>query len=240
MKEKKILIILLVTAVALGGLTIYTRMTKDREAPKITIQKDVKIGYQEGMSEKELLKGVTAKDNKDGDLTDKVFVDRISVADQSDTATVYYVVIDSSNNVTRVTRKIPIGAVSEETDAETQTAEQTAESETSTAPVEGIYPADPATYGEGKPVIQVKNQRNTVKQGTAVNLMEFIENYYSPSGEDEENRKFMASHTSIKIDGNSVGIQYTAKDLGEKTVSYLTVDKNGNYSATTEMTLVVE
>ena len=39
--------------------------------------KKADLTYQEGQGYGELLKGVSAEDNRDGDLTDEVFVDRV-------------------------------------------------------------------------------------------------------------------------------------------------------------------
>ena len=57
-------------------------------------------------TESALMVGVTAKDQQDGDLTDRVIISGISKLITSDTAKVTYLVFDSDNNVASAVRRI--------------------------------------------------------------------------------------------------------------------------------------
>ena len=76
MKQQKFVAILLAACLVLGGAAVVVRASQDREAPVIKVKK-ADITYQAGENYEELLKGVSAKDNRDGDLTKDVFVDRV-------------------------------------------------------------------------------------------------------------------------------------------------------------------
>lgn len=85
---------------------LYTDVIKkDSSVPVITIDQqsiDVKIG----VSEEELLKGVTASDKKDGDLTSKVIVESLSHFTEKGVCTVTYAVCDSDHHVANAERTI--------------------------------------------------------------------------------------------------------------------------------------
>ena len=76
MKQRLITIVLLLGCVAVGAVGVLACKKQDRTAPVITVS-DKKISYTAGDPYDQLLEGVTATDNKDGDLTDEVFVDRV-------------------------------------------------------------------------------------------------------------------------------------------------------------------
>ncbi len=76
----------------------------DNEAPVITVEgESLEVSVE--ASEKELLKGVTAMDNEDGDVSDSIVVEKISKF-VNNKRTVTYAVCDSSNNYGRATREI--------------------------------------------------------------------------------------------------------------------------------------
>lgn len=97
MKQRVIAILLLFGCVAVGAAGFLTYKNQDRTAPVITVS-NKKMSYTAGDSYDGLLEGVTAKDDRDGDLTDEVFVDRV-VPTSKKKAVVYYGVMDKSNNV---------------------------------------------------------------------------------------------------------------------------------------------
>ncbi len=83
------------------GETIKT----DRTIPVINIESDV-LEVELNAKEEDMLKGVTANDKKDGDLTSSVFVESISRFTKKGECKVTYVVCDSDNHITKATRKI--------------------------------------------------------------------------------------------------------------------------------------
>ena len=56
--------------------------------------------------EEELLQGISAWDNRDGDLTSEIMVDHISTLVSDNTAKITYVVFDRSDNASKLTRTI--------------------------------------------------------------------------------------------------------------------------------------
>ena len=77
---------------------------RDDEAPAITVVGEtLEVSVED--SEEKLLKGITATDNKDGDVTDSIVVEKISKF-VNGKRTVTYAVCDTSNNYGRATREI--------------------------------------------------------------------------------------------------------------------------------------
>ena len=64
------------------------------------------ISYREGAETKELLKGVTAMDDRDGDVSDSLLVEKVLPSDDGSTAQVIYAAMDKSNNVTKAYRSV--------------------------------------------------------------------------------------------------------------------------------------
>ena len=90
--------------IALAGAGYMTYKNQDRTAPEIKVDQNEKIAYTEGEDYGKLLKGVTAQDDKDGDLTSEVFVEKV-VPVSKKKAVVYYGVTDKAKNVGTASRK---------------------------------------------------------------------------------------------------------------------------------------
>lgn len=80
-------------------------MTTDTTMPTITIDSDV-IELSVKDKEEMLLKGVTAYDAKDGDITDWVMVESVSKFSEPGVCTVTYAVADSDKHVVKQTRTL--------------------------------------------------------------------------------------------------------------------------------------
>lgn len=104
MKQRLITLALVAGCIFLGVIAFFTYVGQDKKAPQIKVKKE-SITYTEGDNYDVLLKGVSAKDNVDGDLSDKVFVDKIISAEDGK-AVVYYGVMDSNYNVGTARRRI--------------------------------------------------------------------------------------------------------------------------------------
>ena len=98
-------LVVLMTAAAVGatGLLGWMYVSQDRKGPEITIDESKKGSYTEEMTAEELLDGVKATDDKDGDVSDTLTVENVYPNEQGDEVTVIYVAKDKSNNVTKVT-----------------------------------------------------------------------------------------------------------------------------------------
>ena len=81
------------------------KMTTDDTVPVITVEDEIiEVGFN--ANDEELLQGITAYDEKDKDLTDKVIVESVSKFIEPGVCKVVYAVCDNDNNVANATRKI--------------------------------------------------------------------------------------------------------------------------------------
>lgn len=95
----------LVVLLAFVGTKIYVSQVLDRVPPVITCDSDT-IEVSVGASDRTLLKGITATDDRDGDVTDQVMIKGVSHLIGADTAKVTYVAFDSSNNMSTLQRTV--------------------------------------------------------------------------------------------------------------------------------------
>ena len=89
--------VFLVVAVAFSVFFCYDRLAVDHTAPKI-ISDGLPLEVSVNATDKELCAGLTAYDNVDGDITDRIIVRRVSRLSGANSAYVYYAVFDSSSN----------------------------------------------------------------------------------------------------------------------------------------------
>ena len=104
--KKKNLIALIITVldVLLLAVLIFLYVNTDRTRPVITFSQN-DIVYNDGMDISSLLDGIEAVDDRDGDISDKVIIEKISDYRQQDIAVVFYAVSDSSGNVGRASKE---------------------------------------------------------------------------------------------------------------------------------------
>ena len=107
MRNLKIIVIILflLVSVIFSAFFCHERLTSDRAAPKI-ICDGAPLQISVHASAKELCRGLTAIDDVDGDITDRILVRRTSHLSGANTAVVYYVVFDSSSNYCMFNRTI--------------------------------------------------------------------------------------------------------------------------------------
>lgn len=99
---KKIMIILAALDVILLGMSIAVFVGEDRTPPVIRME-ETEMRYREGMSEEELLSGISASDETDGDVTGSLVIEKISETGNG-TVIVTYGARDRENNVAKVSR----------------------------------------------------------------------------------------------------------------------------------------
>ena len=101
MKKLKIatLSILLLSTAAFIIFSIYDLITHDGKPPVIKCSEEITVSVE--ADEEELLKGVTAKDDKSGDVSDSLVVEKISDFIEDNTRIVTYAAIDEKGNVGR-------------------------------------------------------------------------------------------------------------------------------------------
>lgn len=97
-----ILVIVVTVGVFLGYCSLDAMRT-DTKAPEITMDADtLEVSVEDPKSA--LLQGMTAKDSRDGDVTDSLVVENITMLDSSGTVAVTYAAFDDAGNVARTER----------------------------------------------------------------------------------------------------------------------------------------
>lgn len=128
MNQRVVTGLLTAGCIALAGAGYMTYKNQDRTAPEIKVDQSKKIAYTEGEDYGKLLEGVTAQDDKDGDLTSEVFVEKV-VPVSKKKVVVYYGVTDKAKNVGTASREVTY-QTAEDSDAAEETAQDTASEDT--------------------------------------------------------------------------------------------------------------
>ena len=103
---QRMTLVLFAAAVLLfAGNEVYHHLYVDDVAPILTCQSDtVEVGL--GDTEAALLRGVSAHDDRDGDLTAQIIIKGVTQLIGENTAKVTYVVFDKANNMATCTRTV--------------------------------------------------------------------------------------------------------------------------------------
>ena len=107
MKKVRIfsIVLLLISAGAFVAFRQYRKMTDDTVPPVLTCESE-ELVLQTDAAEEDLLQGVTAVDNRDGDVSGTLVVESISSFDDEGCRIVTYAAVDASNNVGRCQRTL--------------------------------------------------------------------------------------------------------------------------------------
>lgn len=101
-----ILILFLLSAAGLGASTVYHTLNDDKTIPVIQCpQEPLVLSVGENNTEK-LLEGVTAWDEKDGDLTGSILIQGTSGTISGSETTITYAVVDSDDHVATASRVV--------------------------------------------------------------------------------------------------------------------------------------
>lgn len=107
MKNKNWILVLLIISCVVGyyGYRALDLARTDTKAPEIEISTEyMEVSVLDPKSV--LLQGVTATDNADGDVTESIVVENVSLLDTDGTVSVSYAAFDAAGNVAKVTRKV--------------------------------------------------------------------------------------------------------------------------------------
>jgi hypothetical protein len=105
MKNGRTLGIMLAIANAvLAIVSVVLYIGTDRKEPTFEFTQ-TNVIYEEGMEESQLLEGIRAYDNADGDLTDKIVVEKKIENPEQNTVVIFYAVSDSAGNVAKCSRE---------------------------------------------------------------------------------------------------------------------------------------
>lgn len=107
MQRNSILIISLISInIILVIICGFFYIKKDRSEPKIAFEANETV-YTVGIDTNDLLTGMTAVDNKDGDISDRIVIEKILENKDKNVAVVYYAVCDYDGNVAKASREFP-------------------------------------------------------------------------------------------------------------------------------------
>lgn len=120
MKRRIYMLVMLVFCIAGAAFTIQNRLRSDRKGPEIRIPEE-EIVYHEGEERSVLLQGVTAVDDRDGDVTASLLIEDVYLVDQDRYAKITYVAMDRHQNVTKKQRTVRYEAARAEESTEADT-----------------------------------------------------------------------------------------------------------------------
>lgn len=108
MKRLVAIVMLLLTALSVGGVILYSvhkEMASGGRAPEISFNQE-EIEVETNADDQMLLEGVSASDKEDGDISDSIMVEHVSKFVEDNVVEVTYVVYDSQNHVARASRRV--------------------------------------------------------------------------------------------------------------------------------------
>lgn len=265
MNQRVVTGLLTAGCIALAGAGYMTYKNQDRTAPEIKVDQSKKIAYTEGEDYGKLLEGVTAQDDKDGDLTSEVFVEKV-VPVSKKKAVVYYGVTDKAKNVGAASREVTYQAA-EDSDAAEETVQDTASEDTTQKTDEKSEKKTKkkSKKAKAKKTAEEKKAEETAQDAAAADQQSADQqsgtlqpNGTRPAMKLAEEAKTIARGTSfnalnevtdavddkddrdtlfrgLHIDGN-----YNVNQAGTYTLQYYVQDSDGNTSDPITFTLTVQ
>lgn len=239
--RKGITAVLILVCLLLGAATIVIRLTDDSTPPEIHFQENA-LTYTEGESYDILLEGVTATDNRDGDVTDTLVVERVYPDETSGQATVVYAARDDNNNIAKASRIIGYSAdgsaavqngeaAAEDTAAADPAEEQTApEEETVPTSTPAPTPEAEEDLPEGSPQITLTTDSVTINRGDSVDRLSYVADIQDDSDDTDELWR------NIQISGDELD----RNTPGTYELIYYVVDSDGNRSNEAVLTVTVQ
>ena len=103
--KKFSLILLIISSVAFVGFVVYDKIQADTKPPVVTYPEET-IECSVKVTEAELLQGVKAKDDRSGDVSDSLVVEKMSGMMDDGTRVITYAAIDEQGNVGRAKREL--------------------------------------------------------------------------------------------------------------------------------------
>lgn len=222
MKRSKILMIAAAAALLILLITAVVILKGDGTGPSITIPSGIE--YHKGMSDSELLNGVTAEDSKDGDVSDTLIVESVIILSSGDSVKITYAAKDKHNNITQKSIILPYKAPAEEPTkspekpADNKESSKEAGNETPHAQEETTtgYPEETTpvqTESPDAPVLYLTKIEDWIKKGSQVNWIKYVSDI--TDDKDERNALFQSIMIDNYPDMNTVGdydMQFYCKD----------------------------
>ncbi len=242
MKKGLVAMLFLACAALLAG-NVVVYIGEDRNGPEISVPQE-EITYVAGTDTSALLNGVTAQDDRDGDVTDTVTIESIIPNANQTGASVVYVAKDSKNNVTKETRTILYStdanqaaaqAAAEQVAADQAAAEQAAqgdaagESAQTTDDGAAQNEAAIAALSAESPRFYLTQYSVELERGAELNELSYVQDI----SDDEDSRDEL--YQGIRISG-----EVDTNTPGEYTLEYHVVDSDGNNSNVAQLRVTVK
>lgn len=242
MKKGLVAMLFLACAALLAG-NVVVYIGEDRNGPEISVPQE-EITYVAGTDTSALLNGVTAQDDRDGDVTDTVTIESIIPNANQTGASVVYVAKDSKNNVTKETKTILYStdanqaaaqAAAEQVAADQAAAEQAAqgdaagESAQTTDDGAAQNEAAIAALSAESPRFYLTQYSVELERGAELNELSYVQDI----SDDEDSRDEL--YQGIRISG-----EVDTNTPGEYTLEYHVVDSDGNNSNAAQLRVTVK
>ena len=253
--KRVLLIILAAACIAAGAGTFVYRQRQDRQGPQISVVSDVR--YYKGLTQEELLQGVTAED---GNVTDTLLVEKL-IENDNGSGSVVYVDRDKSNNISRKTvicqpdlewlemqteeaaeteieteawtEKRTEAEIKEETEEPAVTSRSmpvVEETEFPQIETEDTSAEDEAYFAEypNAPRIELSNKRVRIHKGDAFDPLDYVEKISDPDD------NVYALWRDIQVVGD-----YNTQKAGSYSLTYYVIDADGYSSNRAKLILEV-
>ena len=99
--KKGLIAAAIIVCIGITAGTVFLVLNRDKTAPEIKVPADNTLTYVAGQDKKLLLEGVTAVDDKDGDVSDTLMVESVKPTSDGTQAEVTYTAMDNSRNVAK-------------------------------------------------------------------------------------------------------------------------------------------
>lgn len=256
--RKWLVAVMSVIAVGLSGLMVWMYSARDVEGPEIVLDNSKSNLYTKDMTTEDLLEGVKATDEKDGDVSDSLTVENVYPNENGNRVTVIFVAKDSSNNVTKhtyimETEEHTDDEMSDESNAEEEievSREQNEESgdgeETDKKPGETLEEQEDENLTEEEKAQKREEQKiaglnpqdpkfylNTyylkIAKGTSIERLSYVKDIQDDK--DASNVLYRKIQITGDVDVNTPGTYE---------LTYYVIDSDGNTSNGAVLTIVVE
>lgn len=252
MKKKGLFILLGLICIAVVGGSGALFITRDKTGPKIIVSEDREIAYGTDSDKTVLLDGVTAIDEKDGDVSDSLRVE--SVRNNEDgSLEVTYSAVDDSNNVTKLTCKVEtLNQKNSDEDAQEETTEASEENQEENqentqqdeedkeaqnqeeANQEEVDDSNSdtdaaiAALPEGSPQLRLSTHQVDLQVGASFQYVDYIESI--SDDKDETNELYRKIYLTGEVN---------TSQAGNYEISYYVTDSDKNQSNIEKLTVTV-
>ena len=240
--NKGIIALMAVAGIGLGGGVVSLEMMSDGNPPVIEFQKD-EVTYSEGDSYDVFLEGVTAQDDRDGDVTDSLVVESVYLTESGKHVMVIYVARDKENNVAKVSKWLKCKENPKSASAEKNNTEDEKEKPTDdkmdelkaallASQAEAQEPTQEPEDGiaDGNPRITLNTDQITISAGEEIQRLSYVESV------TDDKDEAVSLWQNILIDGD----EFDKDTPGVYEQIYYVVDSDGNKSNEAILTITVE